>query len=86
MPGVPGFAYGLALDTDFASNGYVYMSYWQPNPPHGRVDRLTISPADRRLARTTILGTVDGPCAQDAPGNTVDCIPSRIPPSTRSAR
>ena len=79
LPGVPGFAYGLTLDRDFASNGYLYMSYVQDGPKHQRVDRLTISPANQQVTRTTILGKVNGPCDQDAPSNTVDCIPSKDP-------
>ncbi len=79
LPGVPGFAYGLTLDRDFASNGYLFMSYVQDGPKHQRVDRLTISPANQQLTRTTILGKVNGPCNQGAPSNTVDCIPSKDP-------
>ena len=79
LPGVPGFAFGLALDTDFATNGYLYMAYMQPNLQHGRIDRLTISPANQQLESTTILGTVDGPCAQGPPDNTSDCIPIKDP-------
>ena len=79
MPGVPGFVYGFALDTDFAKNGYVYMAYTQEGPKHARVDRLTVTPANEQIESTTILGKADGPCPQRPPVNTVDCLPVKDP-------
>ena len=79
LPGVPGFAFGLALDKDFATNGYLYMAYMQANLEHARIDRLTISPANQQLGSTTILGKVNGPCPQGPPVNTSDCIPIKDP-------
>jgi len=75
LDGVPGFVFGLAVDRDFATNGYVYMLYTQEGPQHGRLARLKITPDNDQIETTTILGKVDGPCPQNPPNNAVDCIP-----------
>lgn len=78
---------GLAADTDFDRNGYLYLLYTyelQPDDPDtdapmvGRLTRVTVRP-DNKLENPAdpekvILGSVvDGPCPQ--PNNEVDCIP-----------
>jgi glucose/arabinose dehydrogenase len=74
---------GIAVDSSYATNNYVYLLYTrerQPLTPDGdgqmvsRLERFTITPSNSVVARTTILGSHDGPCP--APSNTVDCIPS----------
>jgi glucose/arabinose dehydrogenase len=75
---------GIAVDSSYASNNYVYLLYTrerQPLTPDGdgemvsRLDRLTITPSNDVVARTTILGSHNGPCPSP-PSNTADCIPS----------
>lgn len=76
---------GLALDPDFARNGYVYLSYsyeegGKPTsigPKTGRITRIQADPAnpDRMLAGSekVILGALGNPpCSQYAEGS--DCI------------
>jgi glucose/arabinose dehydrogenase len=74
---------GIAVDSEFASNGLLYLLYTherQPLTPDGdgpmvsRLQKMTISPSNVVSGRTTILGSDDGPCP--APSNSVDCIPS----------
>jgi glucose/arabinose dehydrogenase len=80
---------GMAVDSDFASNGYVYLLHtyelgWQTKTP---AQRDTLSPMVSRLLRvkleadndvseqTTILGSYDaGTCP--VPSNALDCMPS----------
>jgi PKD repeat protein len=75
---------GLALDSSFASNGYLYLSYTYDVTPLtadsdgamvSRVGRFTIGANNSVSPETVVLGShVSGPCP--APSNTVDCIPS----------
>ena len=59
---------GIAVDSNFVSNGYVYLLYTyelQPLTPDdggrmtSRLDRVQVSPSNVALNRTTILGTRD---------------------------
>jgi glucose/arabinose dehydrogenase/chitodextrinase len=75
---------GLALDSNFASNGYLYLSYTYDVTPLtadsdgamvSRVGRFTIGADNSVSAETTVLGSYNsGPCP--SPSNTIDCIPS----------
>ena len=75
---------GLALDSNFASNGYLYLSYTYDVTPLmadsegamvSRVGRFTIGANNLVSPEAVVLGThVSGPCP--APSNTLDCIPS----------
>ena len=75
---------GLALDSDFESNGYVYLLYVYDVAPLmpdsdgqmvSRLSRIQVSGSNTVSAETVLLGTyVAGPCP--APSNTVDCIPA----------
>jgi glucose/arabinose dehydrogenase len=72
---------GLSLDSNFASNGYLYLSYTYDVTPLtadsegamvSRVGRFTIGANNSVSPETVVLGThVSGPCP--APSNTVDC-------------
>jgi glucose/arabinose dehydrogenase len=74
---------GIAVDKDFATNGFIYVLYTreiQPlnpdsnGPMVSRLERWTLSGSTVQ-ARTTILGSYDaGPCP--APDDDVDCLPS----------
>jgi glucose/arabinose dehydrogenase len=79
---------GLAVDSDFSTNGYLYLAYAREldplNPDSGaemasRVTRVSVKP-DSTLENagdpeTVILGTQsDQPCPP--PDNAVDCIPA----------
>ncbi len=78
---------GLALDPNFASNGFVYLSYVYDNKPSdpagakaGQIIRITAS-GDTALAATkkVLLGTVTGSPSQPSCENfstTADCIPA----------
>ncbi len=78
---------GMALDRDFASNGYVYLSYTHENSPEepdgpktSRIVRVTADGDVADLSTYTILvGSVAGspvaPSCQDV-AITDDCIPS----------
>jgi glucose/arabinose dehydrogenase len=65
-PGPEAGLLGLALDPNFASNGYVYTYYtYQPTnlPRHNRVTRLTASAANPDVAEPgseTVLFNIDG--------------------------
>ena len=75
---------GLAVDSDFANNNYIYLLYTyelQPMTPDGqgpmvsRLGRFTVSPSNTVSAETPLLGRhTSGVCP--APANAVDCIPS----------
>ena len=75
---------GLALDSNFASNGLLYLSYTydiQPMvgdsdaPMVSRVGRYTISANNVVSPEQVVLGShVAGPCPP--PSNTLDCMPS----------
>jgi glucose/arabinose dehydrogenase/PKD repeat protein len=75
---------GLALDSDFASNGYLYLSYTyevQPLIPDSdapmvsRVGRYTIGAGNSVSAEQVVLGShVSSPCP--AASNTLDCLPA----------
>lgn len=78
---------GVAVDKDFASNGYVYILYTYDTglvddldgPQTSRLSRLTVLPnntlANPGNPETVVLGSIVG---QGCPAlsNTVDCIPS----------
>ncbi|MEA2481084.1 MAG: hypothetical protein QOJ07_3006, partial [Thermoleophilaceae bacterium] len=74
---------GIAVDKDFADNGYLYLLYVYesaPGDPSGpkvsRLTRVTVRP-DNTIdgGETTILGTAsDNPCPGSS--NTSDCIPA----------
>jgi glucose/arabinose dehydrogenase len=75
---------GLALDSSFASNGLLYLSYTyelQPMvadsdaPMVSRVGRYTIGANNSVSPEQVVLGShVSGPCPP--PSNTLDCLPS----------
>jgi glucose/arabinose dehydrogenase len=74
---------GIAVDTSYAMNNYVYLLYTrerQPLTPDGdgqmvsRLERFRITPSNQITERKVLLGTHQGPCPP--PSNTVDCIPS----------
>jgi glucose/arabinose dehydrogenase/PKD repeat protein len=75
---------GLAVDSDFASNGYIYLSYTYDVTPLtadsdgamvSRVGRFTVGANNSVSAETVVLGSyAAGPCP--AASNTLDCIPS----------
>ena len=75
---------GLALDSNFASNGFLYLSYTYDVTPLtadsngamvSRVGRFTIGANNSVSAETTVLGSyTSGPCPPAS--NIVDCIPS----------
>jgi glucose/arabinose dehydrogenase len=75
---------GLAVDSSFAANGFVYLLYtYDVNPLTPDSDahtvsqllRLKLDPANAVLEQAVILGThTAGPCP--APSDAVDCIPS----------
>jgi PKD repeat protein len=79
---------GLAIDTNFASNGYVYLLYTydlnrattNPGPDSeaptvSQLRRLTLGANNQVLASQVILGTrVSGICP--TPNNDTDCIPA----------
>jgi PKD repeat protein len=75
---------GLALDSSFATNGYLYLSYTYDVTPLtadsdgamvSRVGRFTIGANNSVSPETVVVGShVSGPCP--VPSNTVDCIPS----------
>ena len=74
---------GLALDSDFASNGYLYLAYThelQPLTPDSsgpmvsKVVRYTVQ-GNALVAPQVVLGSYDaGPCPTAS--NTLDCLPS----------
>jgi glucose/arabinose dehydrogenase len=76
---------GIATDSDFATNHFLYLLYtYELNPlaPDGggpmvsRLTRVTVNPDNTvTTPETVLLGSlVTGPCP--APSNTSDCIPS----------
>lgn len=75
---------GLALDTKFASNGYLYLSYTyelrpmvrdSQAPMVSRVVRYTVGANNAVSSPQVVLGSyVSGPCP--AASNTVDCLPA----------
>jgi glucose/arabinose dehydrogenase len=75
---------GLALDSNFASNGYVYLLYTYELRPLvsdsdsgmvSRLGRFTVSQSNAVSAETVLLGTYASDTCP-TPSNTVDCIPS----------
>lgn len=73
---------GIALDTDFESNGYLYLLYVYDVAPLmadsdgamvSRLTRIQVSGSNTVSAETVLLGSyVSGPCPP--PSNTLDCI------------
>ena len=72
---VSGAVYSIAVDKDFASNGYLYVLHQTSGSSgrHGRLQRLRVNP-DNTLAGppVTILGTATGDCQPSS--NTDDCM------------
>jgi glucose/arabinose dehydrogenase len=75
---------GIATDSDFANNHWLYLLYvYNPTPqPSGlprtsRLTRVTVNANNTASAETTILGSVSTPPCP-TPSNTVDCIPSDL--------
>jgi glucose/arabinose dehydrogenase/PKD repeat protein len=77
---------GVAVDTAFETNGWVYLLYTHDaDPAHlqaaktARLTRITVNPDDSVAnpldPETVILGSVTG-AGCPAPANTVDCMPS----------
>src|SRR5438309_11531385 len=73
---------GIAADSDFATNHWLYLLYvYNPTPePSGlartsRLTRVTVNDDNTVSAETVILGTISTPPCP-APSNSVDCIPS----------
>src|SRR6478672_6320946 len=80
---------GIAVDKDFASNGYLYLLYvHELDPAHpdsegpmaSRLTRVTVN-ANNTLQNpsspeTVILGTQSTAPCPNPPNNTVDCIPA----------
>lgn len=79
---------GIALDPNFAQNGYMYIAYTYENTPGqnysgnktGRIIRLTVAGDTASLAtKVVLLGTVGGDAANPSCRNfatTSDCVPS----------
>ncbi len=73
---------GIAVDSSFGSNGYLYLLYTYDadsshaaGPKSSRLTRVTVSAANVASAETVLLGShPTQPCP--AASNTVDCIPS----------
>jgi glucose/arabinose dehydrogenase/PKD repeat protein len=75
---------GIATDSAFATNHWLYLLYvYNPTPePSGlartsRLTRVTVSDTNTASAETVIMGSVGTPPCP-APSNTVDCIPSDL--------
>ena len=73
---------GLAVDSNYASNHYVYLLYTYENnaldfdgPKVSKLGRFTIDQNNNASAETVILGTSGLTACPDA-DNAVDCIPS----------
>ena len=73
---------GIATDSDFANNHWLYLLYvYNPTPePSGlartsRLTRVTVNPDNTASPETVILGSISTPPCP-APANNVDCIPS----------
>ncbi len=73
---------GIAADSDFANNHFLYLLYvYNPTPePSGlartsRLTRVTVNPDNTVSDETVILGTISTPPCPP-PSNTSDCIPS----------
>jgi len=75
---------GLAVDSAFASNGYIYLLYTYDvspltadldAPTVSRLERYTVSPSNGVGSPRVLLGSyTEGACP--APSNGVDCIPA----------
>ena len=73
---------GIAVDSSFASNKYLYLLYTydaktsaSDQPKSSRLTRVTVNANNTASAETTLLGSwPTQPCPE--PANNVDCIPS----------
>ena len=73
---------GLAVDSNFASNRYLYLLYTYDTssshptgPKTSRLTRVTVSSNNTASSETVLVGRIgEAPCP--APSNTSDCIPS----------
>ena len=73
---------GIAVDTSFASNRYLYLLYTYDassshptGPKTSRLTRVTVNTNNTASAETVLVGSIGtAPCP--APSNTNDCIPS----------
>jgi glucose/arabinose dehydrogenase len=76
---------GIAVDTDFATNHYLYLLYTydanpinQSGPKSSRLTRVKVDPDNTTSGETVLLGTsAEQPCP--AANNAIDCIPSDSP-------
>jgi PKD repeat protein len=75
---------GIAVDRDFASNGWLYLLYTydltpldadSSSPAVAQLLRVTVSPANVASQQTVLLGSYTA-TACPAASNTLDCIPS----------
>jgi glucose/arabinose dehydrogenase/PKD repeat protein len=73
---------GMAADSDFANNHYLYLLYvYQPAGASGngartsRLTRVTVNNDNTASAEVTLLGTVGTPPCPP-PANNIDCIPA----------
>ena len=73
---------GMAADSDFANNHWLYLLYvYNPTPQPGglartsRLTRVTVADNNTASAETVILGSMGTPPCP-APSNTADCIPA----------
>jgi glucose/arabinose dehydrogenase len=74
---------GMAVDSDFANNHYLYLLYvYNPTPPPdssgprtSRLTRVTVNNDNTASAETVLVGSVGTPPCP-TPSNTLDCIPA----------
>jgi glucose/arabinose dehydrogenase len=81
---------GLAVDSSFTQNGYLYLLYTAEAHPlfpdgsgqsfplatYSRLERVEVNAASQVVARVDILGTASPADGACVAGNSVDCIPS----------
>ena len=84
---------GLAVDSSFDQNGYLYLLYTAeahpmmpdgqgqdfPFPTYARLERVTVNAESQVIDREAILGTTSPPDGECATGNRIDCIPADSP-------
>lgn len=73
---------GIAVDSNFASNRYLYLLYTYDSdsshptgPKTSRLTRVTVNANDTASPETVLLGSIGAPPCP-APSNTSDCMPS----------
>jgi glucose/arabinose dehydrogenase/PKD repeat protein len=74
---------GIAVDSNFAANPYVYLLYtYEPDPtqPDGpktsRLTRVTVGSNNTASGETVLLGAAGSTAPCPAPSNSIDCMPS----------